>query len=204
LFHVLVTEMGFRLVSGFINHLQVVTTINYNTVPNFYATKHSTLISSVSLHCSSQLYHTWAIQVSLNHTPPISLYYNTHAVVKSHVRCSQADLLCSSALLVSICSLLCMLLPWLLFTCNCQELILSLTFAVTHCTLFIAASHSWDSSASIPTALPAGNSLTTEHNLIFSLWFLVYNLWSDTQKTLLPTVLLMLHTHPFHMFTAVH
>jgi hypothetical protein len=33
---VLVTETGFRLVIGFINHSQVVTTINYNTVPDLH------------------------------------------------------------------------------------------------------------------------------------------------------------------------
>jgi hypothetical protein len=69
--HVLVTRTGFGFVIGFINHLQVVITINYNTVPDFYTTKHSTLISSVYLHCSSQIYHTGTIQVSLNHTLPI-------------------------------------------------------------------------------------------------------------------------------------
>jgi hypothetical protein len=35
---VLVTEMGFRLVIGFINRLQLVITNNYNTVPDFYST----------------------------------------------------------------------------------------------------------------------------------------------------------------------
>jgi hypothetical protein len=35
---ILVTEMGFGLVIGFINHSQVVTTITYNTVPDFYFT----------------------------------------------------------------------------------------------------------------------------------------------------------------------
>jgi hypothetical protein len=35
---VLVTETGFGLVIGFINHSQVVTTINYNTVTNFHST----------------------------------------------------------------------------------------------------------------------------------------------------------------------
>jgi hypothetical protein len=33
---VLVTRMGFGLVIGFINHSQVVTTINYNTIPDYY------------------------------------------------------------------------------------------------------------------------------------------------------------------------
>jgi hypothetical protein len=40
---VLVTKMGFGLVIEFINHLQVVTTINYHIVPDFHATNHSTL-----------------------------------------------------------------------------------------------------------------------------------------------------------------
>jgi hypothetical protein len=35
---VLVTETGFGLVIGFINHSEVVTTINYNTVTNFHST----------------------------------------------------------------------------------------------------------------------------------------------------------------------
>jgi hypothetical protein len=50
---VLVTETGFGLVIGFINRLQVVTTNNYNTVPDLHATKHSTLIFSAYLHLSS-------------------------------------------------------------------------------------------------------------------------------------------------------
>jgi hypothetical protein len=41
--HVLVSKTGFGLVIGFINHLQVVTTINYHTVPEFHTTNHSTL-----------------------------------------------------------------------------------------------------------------------------------------------------------------
>jgi type IV secretory pathway TrbD component len=41
---------GFGLVIWFINHLQVVTTINYYTITDFHTTKHSTLISSVYLH----------------------------------------------------------------------------------------------------------------------------------------------------------
>jgi hypothetical protein len=41
--------MGFGLVIGFINHLQVVTTNKYNTVTDFHTTDHSTLIFSVYL-----------------------------------------------------------------------------------------------------------------------------------------------------------
>jgi hypothetical protein len=93
--------MGFGLVIGFINHLQVVTTINYNTVPDFHTTDHSTLISLVSLHQSSWIYNTETIKVSLNHTFPISLHYNTHKVFKSHIKSSQPDLLYSSLLLVA-------------------------------------------------------------------------------------------------------
>jgi hypothetical protein len=43
------TKTGFPLVIGFTGHLQVVTTINYNTVTNFRTTKNSTLLSSVYL-----------------------------------------------------------------------------------------------------------------------------------------------------------
>jgi hypothetical protein len=42
------------------------------------------------------------MKVSLNRTLPISMYYCTHKVFKSHVTISQADLLYSSVLLVSI------------------------------------------------------------------------------------------------------
>jgi hypothetical protein len=45
-----VTEDGFSFVTGFINHPQVVTTYNYNTVTDFHTTKHSMLLSSVYLH----------------------------------------------------------------------------------------------------------------------------------------------------------
>jgi hypothetical protein len=68
----------FGLVIGFIGYLQVVTTINYNTVPDFHTTKHSTLFSSVYLHWSSRIYNTGTIKVSLNHTFPISLCYSIH------------------------------------------------------------------------------------------------------------------------------
>jgi hypothetical protein len=68
----LMIKTGIGLVIGFINRLQIVITINYNTVPDFYTAKQSTLISSVYLHCSSRIYHTGTIQVSLNHTLQIS------------------------------------------------------------------------------------------------------------------------------------
>jgi NhaP-type Na+/H+ and K+/H+ antiporter len=35
--HVLVTNMGFGLVIGFIGHLQLITTVNYNTINKFHA-----------------------------------------------------------------------------------------------------------------------------------------------------------------------
>jgi hypothetical protein len=79
---VLVTAKGFGLVIGFINYSQVVTTINYNTVPDFYTTKHSTLIISVYLHLSS-LSVSWqriSIQeLSQSHTSNV-----THKVFNSH------------------------------------------------------------------------------------------------------------------------
>jgi hypothetical protein len=40
---VLVTKMRFGLVIGFINHVQVVTTIGYHSVPDVYTPNHSTL-----------------------------------------------------------------------------------------------------------------------------------------------------------------
>jgi hypothetical protein len=43
-------KTGFGLVIEINNNLQVVTTINYYTVIDFYSTKHSTLIFSVYLH----------------------------------------------------------------------------------------------------------------------------------------------------------
>jgi hypothetical protein len=89
--------MGFRLVIGFINHLQVVTTSTCNTVTDFHTTNHSMLIFSVYFHLSS-LSISWkwicsagTVEVSLNYTLPVSLYYITHKVFKSHVKPSQAD-----------------------------------------------------------------------------------------------------------------
>jgi hypothetical protein len=43
-------KIEFTLVTGFIDHLQAVTTIYYNNATDFHTTKHSTLISSVYLH----------------------------------------------------------------------------------------------------------------------------------------------------------
>jgi hypothetical protein len=45
-----VSKDGVRLVIGFIGHLQVVTTINFNAITYFHTTKHSTLLPSVDLH----------------------------------------------------------------------------------------------------------------------------------------------------------
>jgi hypothetical protein len=122
-----VTETGFGLVIRLINHSQKVTTINYNTVSDFYTTKHSTLTFSVYFHCSSRIYHTGTIQGRLHHALPISLYYSTHKVFTSHVKSSQADLLFSSVLLVPIRSLVRVLLPRLLFTRNWTKTVTAFT-----------------------------------------------------------------------------
>jgi hypothetical protein len=100
------TKDGDRIVIGFINHLQVVTATNYNTVTDFHTTKHSTLLSSVCLHKSSRISNTGTIKVSLNHTLPIPLHYSTHNVFKARIKSSQADFLYSSVLLVQILSCL--------------------------------------------------------------------------------------------------
>jgi hypothetical protein len=101
-------KTGFGLVIGFINHLQVITTILLlNTIYN-----HLTLIFSVYFHRSSlsvswqQIYNTGTIKVSLNYTLPILMYYCTHKVYRSHTKSSQADFLYSSVLLKFIACLL--------------------------------------------------------------------------------------------------
>jgi hypothetical protein len=83
--------MGFGLVIGFIEYLQLVTKII--TITDFHITRHSTILSSAYLYLSSQIYNTGTIKVSLNLTLPISLYYSAHKVLKSHVRSPQADFL---------------------------------------------------------------------------------------------------------------
>jgi hypothetical protein len=45
-----VAKYGFGLVSGFIDHLKVVTANNYNTITDFHTMKHFMLLSSVYLH----------------------------------------------------------------------------------------------------------------------------------------------------------
>jgi hypothetical protein len=72
----LVTATGFGLLIGFINHSQVVITINYNTLPDFYTTKHSTLIFSVYLHLSP-------LSVSWHHRLTLQILH-TKKVFNSH------------------------------------------------------------------------------------------------------------------------
>jgi hypothetical protein len=81
----------------FIEHSPVVTTTKYNTVTDFHTTNHSSLIFPVYFHYSSlsaswqRIYNTGTIKVSLIYTLPVSLYYSTHRIFKSHVKSSQAD-----------------------------------------------------------------------------------------------------------------
>jgi hypothetical protein len=85
------------LVTRFFENLQVVTASNYNTGADFHSTNHSTFIFSVYFHWSSlsvswqRIYNAGTINVSLNHTLLISLYYSTQEVFNSHVKSSQAD-----------------------------------------------------------------------------------------------------------------
>jgi hypothetical protein len=73
-------KTGFGLVIGFIDHLQDVTTNNYNTVTDSLTTKHSTLICSVYLHQPSRIYSTGTTKFSLNYTFAISMYVTPHTV----------------------------------------------------------------------------------------------------------------------------
>jgi hypothetical protein len=99
---VLVTATGFGLVIGFINHSQVVTTTNYNTVPDFYTTKHSTLIFSVYLHLSSlsvsrqristqELSRTHISNITYEESLPLTLkVFNSHDQIFSNYEPSAA------------------------------------------------------------------------------------------------------------------
>jgi hypothetical protein len=71
--------MGFGLVIGFIDDLQVVTTNNDYIIADFHLTKHFTWIFSVYFHQSS-LFLSWQ---QIYNTGTIKVYY-TRAHVKSH------------------------------------------------------------------------------------------------------------------------
>jgi hypothetical protein len=124
-------KMGVGLVIGFINHLRIVTTINYYTIADFHPTIHSNLIFSVYLRYFSRIYNTETIKVSLNHTLPISLCYSTYKVFKSHVKSSQTDFLYSSVLLQLTACVLCfssllphsgrLLLSWVWIWVSCYD-----------------------------------------------------------------------------------
>jgi hypothetical protein len=96
-----VTATGYWLVIGFINYSQIITTINYNTVPDFYPTKQSTIIFSVYLHFSS-LPVSWqrisTKEFSQIHTsnnsheclPPTLKVFNSHDQIFSNYKPSAA------------------------------------------------------------------------------------------------------------------
>jgi hypothetical protein len=127
-------KTGFGLVIGFIDHLQVVTTNNYNTVTVFHTTNHPTLISSVYLHQSSRIYNSGTIKISLNHTFPIRLHYTTRKVFKSHVKSLQADFLYSSVLVeLTACLLVRVFLPLLLTRNSVTAVLLQLTATLFAC-----------------------------------------------------------------------
>jgi hypothetical protein len=76
--HVLVTETGFGLVIGFINNLQVVTTINYNPVTDLHALKwlHTNLFS-LSAIVFTYLQHGSYTSVTKSHIPNITALLHT-------------------------------------------------------------------------------------------------------------------------------
>jgi hypothetical protein len=124
------------LVIGFINHLQVVTTNNYYTIVALHNLQslHTNLLSLFPLVFTAiswqRVYNTGTIKVSLNYTLPISLYYYTHKVFKSHVKSSQADFLYSSVLLkLTACLLYSSSLP-LYSSCLLLSLGILLTYIV--------------------------------------------------------------------------
>jgi hypothetical protein len=100
---VLVTRMGFGLVIGFISHLQLVTTITYNTVTDFHSIKHSTPIFSVLfplvftirflatdlnagiITVSQSQYHcTKSVLITINTALPLFLNFMIHCYTHAH------------------------------------------------------------------------------------------------------------------------
>jgi hypothetical protein len=98
--------MEFGLASAFTDHLQAVTTNNYNTVADFHTTNHSTLnllsvlslvfVTPLNIGYSSAMFSLpdswqWTITVTLQ----ISLYSSTHKVFKSHAETFKSALACT-------------------------------------------------------------------------------------------------------------
>jgi hypothetical protein len=121
---VLVTEMGFGLVIGFINCLQLVTTNNYNTVPD--------LNNLQSLHYN--LLRLFPLVFTIRF---LATDLNTGIVTDSHFKCS-----CTKSLLVTINTAIPLFLHFmvhcyrhaspLLVTQLKQELVLQITPNITH------------------------------------------------------------------------
>jgi hypothetical protein len=68
--------MGFGLVIGFINNLQVVTTINYDSIADFHTTKHCTLSPLVF----TVLQHRNYKSLTKSHTPNTTALQDTQSL----------------------------------------------------------------------------------------------------------------------------
>jgi hypothetical protein len=85
----LLLKTPFGLLTGLFNNLQVVTTINYYNVSSLHTLQTLlTIIYSLCPQWSSRINHAGVTQASVNYTLPISLYYSTHKVLKTHNKSS--------------------------------------------------------------------------------------------------------------------
>jgi hypothetical protein len=126
---VLVTKMGFGLVIGFINHLQLVTTNNYYTVPDLHNLQslHYNLLSLLSLVFTIRFLAT-DLNTGITTVSP-SQYHCTIAHIKSphHTWSLHRLTSFSSVLLVPIRCVVRVLLLRLLFTRNWTKTVTAFT-----------------------------------------------------------------------------